>query len=469
MKDAAAQDLVGRVLDGRYRVVERLGAGGMGTVYRGEHVAISRPVAIKVLNPVLASSEDVVARFEREARAAGALSHPNCVPVTDFGRLEEGLLYLVMELVDGRSLESLLEDEGRLPVKRALRIARQVLRGLGHAHAAAIVHRDIKPDNVMLARREDEDGGEYARVVDFGIAQLTGDDSERLTQVGMAVGTPSYLSPEQAFGGVVDHRSDLYSTTVLLFRMLAGRAPFRGETPLAVLTAHASAPIPRVADVAPDVVVTAEVEALLQRGLAKQPEERFRDAAEYVAAIDECLGTSDTLTPPPPAAPEEVAPTASVPVTQPAAHAPTSLATPVPTPAPMATPTPTPAPMAVPATLTGATAAPQPRRRSPWLVVAVSAGLLVILISAFAACPGHEEHLERQIEVLRSGESCEERRGAVIALDRLGDRRALPELRRAVRRRRGGVLGIGGRNTNRCLIDDARRAIERLEKLPPRE
>jgi serine/threonine protein kinase len=188
----AEDAILGSELDARYRVIEVLGAGGMGTVYRGEHIAIGRGVAIKILNPLLASSEGFARRFEREAKAAGRLQHPNCVPVTDFGQAADGTSYLVMDLVDGRSLSEILDEEGPLDPVRALRLARHTLRGLGHAHSCQIVHRDIKPDNIMVERHAD---GELARVLDFGIAKLREGDGEQLTQAGVTIGTPSYLSP----------------------------------------------------------------------------------------------------------------------------------------------------------------------------------------------------------------------------------------------------------------------------------
>ena len=187
-----AEDLVGQVVESRYRVEEMLGRGGMGVVYRGRHIAIDRAVAIKVLNPTLSTASEMVQRFEREARAAGKLDHPNCVPVIDFGTMPNGTLFLVMEHVSGQSLATLLGSEGSLHPKRALAITRHVLRGLGHAHSLGIVHRDIKPDNVMVVARDDEP--DFARVLDFGIAQLRdAGGGERLTQAGVAVGTPIYF------------------------------------------------------------------------------------------------------------------------------------------------------------------------------------------------------------------------------------------------------------------------------------
>jgi eukaryotic-like serine/threonine-protein kinase len=290
LRDPAA--LLGEVIDGRYRVLEFVGQGGMGSVYRAEHVTIRRPVALKVLHHSLAGIPELRSRFEREAFAIGRIDHPNCVNVSDFGSLEDGSLFLVMEFLEGESLGDLLDREQRVAPARALHIIRHVLRGLKHAHGRGIVHRDVKPENVVLIENDgDED---FAKVLDFGIAKLVGraetdGGGEKLTQAGIAFGTPTYLSPEQAVGQPADPRADLYSATVMLFEMVAGRPPFYSEDKLELLAMHATRPPPPVSEIAPDLDVAPELEALLRRGLAKQPDDRYASALEYIAAIDAVL------------------------------------------------------------------------------------------------------------------------------------------------------------------------------------
>jgi len=293
---------VGLVIDGRYKIIELIGRGGMGSVYRAEHVGIGRQVALKLLHPTLVQNPDVVRRFEREAAAVGRIEHPNCVDVSDFGRLEDGSLYLVMEYLEGKSLGDVLAEETRVPIDRALRITRHVVRGLGHAHKAGIVHRDIKPENVLLCQVGDDP--DFAKILDFGIAKLIGhqaDEGVKLTQAGVAFGTPVYMSPEQAVGNPVDGRADLYGATVVLFEMITGRPPFFSEDRLEVLSMHTTRPVPILAERAPELSIPADVEQLIMRGLAKRPDERYADADEYLAAIDVVLaGMAGTEMPRPP-------------------------------------------------------------------------------------------------------------------------------------------------------------------------
>lgn len=274
---------IGSTLDGRYRIDGLVGIGGMGSVYRCEHVGIGRPVAIKVLHSDFIGNREASVRFQREAIASGRLDHPNIVGVSDFGLLEDGGCYLVMELLEGESLGDRLDRE-RIPWREAIDILRGVLRGLRHAHDRGVVHRDIKPDNVFLAVK---DGDPITKILDFGIAKLFagGTDDPAATRAGITVGTPAYLSPEQAVGGEITPASDLYSTTVLLFEMLTGRPPFEDKDPLAMLGAHVGRPPPSIAEVAPELVLPPELEKIVQQGLAKQALERFTSANEYLAAL----------------------------------------------------------------------------------------------------------------------------------------------------------------------------------------
>jgi len=292
-QSADPASLVDSVIDDRYRLTTLVGRGGMGSVFLAEHVTIRRPVALKLLSPSLAGIPELARRFEREAAAIGRIDHPNCVTVSDFGRLEDGSLYLVMEYLDGRSLAAAIEAEKRIAPRRALHIARHVLRGLGHAHQAGIVHRDVKPDNVILVH---QDGvPDFAKVLDFGIAHFMdrlvheGDGDDRLTQAGIAFGTPQYMSPEQAVGDPVDPRTDLYSTTVMLFEMIAGRTPFVAEEKLELLGMHATRPAPLLSEVRTDVPTPPALDRLIAVGLAKRPDDRFPNADAYIAAIEECL------------------------------------------------------------------------------------------------------------------------------------------------------------------------------------
>jgi eukaryotic-like serine/threonine-protein kinase len=204
-------ELLGKLIDGRYRLETMLGRGGMGLVFRATHAGLRRQVAVKILHPSLAASSDVRNRFEREALAVGKIDHPNCVAVYDVGRLPDGSLYLAMELLDGKSLADVLEQEGQIAAGRALHILAHILRGLGHIHNSGLIHRDIKPENIFLIRQgQDED---FAKILDFGIAKpmekTSLDDGVKLTQAGMAFGTPIYMAPEQALGNPMDGRADL--------------------------------------------------------------------------------------------------------------------------------------------------------------------------------------------------------------------------------------------------------------------
>src|SRR3954469_1578240 len=244
--DGDGEELIGMVIDGRYRLEGTLGRGGMGLVYRAAHVGLRRPVAVKILHPSLAASGDVRSRFEREALAVGKIDHPNCVSVYDSGRLPDGSLYLAMEFLDGKSLADVLEQEGQLAPGRALHILAHILRGLASIHNAGLIHRDIKPENIFLIRLgEDMD---FAKILDFGIAKpMTGelsDDGVRLTQAGMAFGTPIYMAPEQALGNKMDGRADVYAAAVVGYEMLCGRPPFYSDDKLEVMSMHTAKPVP---------------------------------------------------------------------------------------------------------------------------------------------------------------------------------------------------------------------------------
>lgn len=273
---------IGRLLAGRYRVIRRLGEGGMGSVYEAEHVQLGRRVAIKLLHEHHATSIDLRTRFEREARMLSQLRHPNVVTITDFG-IDDGKPFLVMDLLSGRDLASLIK-EGRVAPERAIGIVRQILRGVAHAHARGLVHRDLKPHNVMVEVLED--GSDHVTVLDFGLARDTAGGSGTLTRSGIVVGTPAYMAPEQAGGGSADARADVYALGNVLFELLAGRRPFPFSEAHELLRAHLLTPPPSLKETCHDLDVPPELDALVARALAKEARDRYPDAAAMLAAID---------------------------------------------------------------------------------------------------------------------------------------------------------------------------------------
>ena len=291
----AEEALLGQTVAGRYRVLKHIGSGGMGSVYVVEHLTTGRRMALKTLLPGLGSLADVVARFEREAKAASMLRHPNVVDVTDFGTLDDGTLFMVMEYVRGRSLGDVM-DEGPMDAERALKIVRQVLDTLDVAHAAGLIHRDLKPDNVMLVDvGESDQERDLVKLLDFGIVRIVGEAEEKigggnLTQAGVAFGTPDYMAPEQALGDKVDGRADLYAVGVLLFEMVAGKKPFESEDRMALVRMHVGQKPPRLRDVAPaEALVTSEMEAVVEQAMAKRRGERYADAAAMNRAVEAAL------------------------------------------------------------------------------------------------------------------------------------------------------------------------------------
>ena len=294
-RPGGAESLIGTILSGRYKIEKLLGEGGMGAVYQAEHTHMRKRLAVKVLHPEMSRLPEVVARFEREAMAAAHIDHPNVAAATDFGKLEDGSFFLVLEFVEGQSLRDVM-NQGRLELGRALRILRQVAAALGQAHQLGIVHRDLKPENVMLVER----GGEpdFVKVLDFGIAKVpvgeivkehggaTGTKGPVLTQLGMVYGTPEYMAPEQALGQNVDPRADIYAVGVLTYEMLAGVRPFDHESKVTLLGMHVTAPVPPIAQKSPDAMVPPEVEAIVIKMLAKEASARYADAKELIDAID---------------------------------------------------------------------------------------------------------------------------------------------------------------------------------------
>lgn len=306
--------ILGQTLDGRYRIENVLGRGGMGVVYRATHIHLDTRVAVKVLHPELVANQSAIERFRREARAAGRIQHPNAIQVTDFGVAAQGVVYLVMELVEGETLRDLLHREKRLEPERAVAMMRQICAAVDAAHQGGVIHRDLKPDNIIVQSSAQSDGppsgrlssgAEQLKVLDFGIAKLReretpgesqpfpdGPDKveEPLTEAGMLIGTPQYMSPEQCRARKLDRRSDIYSLGVILFEMLTGQLPFTGETPIEVVLKHIKE-LPRpLRAINPEIPWP--VEEVVMRALAKDPSARQSTAAELGSELETSLTAS---------------------------------------------------------------------------------------------------------------------------------------------------------------------------------
>lgn len=283
-RETQVDPMLGTTIGGRFQVVSRIGAGGMGVVYRARQLGMDRDVAIKMLHRELAHDEKVVSRFKIEALAVSRLNHPNTIRIFDFGQLDDGTLYFAMEFLEGSSLERALRD-GVFSARRTLHVVRQIAHSLTEAHDKGIVHRDLKPDNVYLTRVGGD--ADFVKVLDFGVAKLREADKRQgtLTQAGMIFGTPRYMAPEQCRSMAVDHRADVYAIGVMAYEMLTGQAPFDAENPLGILIKHVQEPPRSLAEIRPDVEVPDEVEALVMRCLAKVPGERFQTASELAAEV----------------------------------------------------------------------------------------------------------------------------------------------------------------------------------------
>ena len=509
---------IGSVLDGRYRIDTVIGTGGMGRVYKGEHTGIGRAVAIKVLHTDLSRNREAAQRFQREALASGRLDHPNIVGVSDFGVLDDGSCYLVMEALEGEPLGKRLERDGRVPWGEALEILRGVLSGLKHAHEKGVVHRDIKPDNIFLAQK---DGEIVVKILDFGIAKLragSGDDPAS-TRAGLTVGTPAYLSPEQAVGGEITPASDLYSASVVLFEMIAGRAPFVEKEPLAMLGAHVSRPPPRLAEVAPDLQLPANLEEILARGLAKVSAERYTNAVEYIGALDAVIagvplassrGTTKGLDQDSSIMMEVMPGTPYATPIHGSYRLPDGrIATPIPGSVTVSGSAPTVESGAVGAAPTVEASIDRQKRAVSlhdinlpplprhWYIIGaaiVGLGILIAIIAALASgddkpavkkpAPAKktssapivvpvpvktvdkEMVLKALLHDLQTSKTCAERKAVIPKLVELDDPRAIEPLRKARYRMSGGLLGIGADNLNHCLRADAEAAIKKLS--PPK-
>jgi TonB family protein len=284
--DEKKDQLLGRTIAGHYKLVKKIGQGGMGLVYKAEHVRISRPSAIKILNPELASNPELVARFEREAEMASRINHPNAVGIYDAGEEEDGLVYIALEFVNGEPLSKIIRREGPLPLDKVVNVARQVADALDAAHQLDIVHRDLKPDNVMICRRAGKP--DWVKVVDFGIAKQArhGIGYKSLTQRGVILGTPEYMSPEQLLRKPLDPRSDIYSLGLVVFKALTGKAAFEGLTPQARMIKKLSEPPLLLKEARPELKVSPQIEEVVRKALEPDPELRYQTAVEFAADLD---------------------------------------------------------------------------------------------------------------------------------------------------------------------------------------
>jgi len=292
MPPAAADPFIGReLLSGQFRILERLGAGGMGVVYTAIQPEMNRRVAVKVLNPKLSARKDLASRLRREARAMSQMSHPSIAKVFLHGELEDGSLYVVMELLEGRNLKDAIRSEGPFAAPRALPILLAVCGALSEAHAAGIIHRDLKPDNIFLCRS----GAlvDFPKVLDFGLAKVTENQmrpgSVVLTGDHEVFGTPRYMSPEQAQGKPLTPASDIYSLALVLYETLTGQSPFDARDSLEYTLLHVKAPPTRLNVRVPGMVFPPELEAIVMKALAKQPEDRYASSAEFAAALHKVL------------------------------------------------------------------------------------------------------------------------------------------------------------------------------------
>jgi len=368
LRSSQQGNLVGSVIAERYHIVKKLGEGGMGAVYLGEHVKMGRKSAIKVMSSSMAHDPEAIARFNREASNASRINHPNVCAIYDFGETPDGVIYLAMEFIEGGSLGDLLEQESTLSLRRAADILTQTADALQAAHDLGIVHRDLKPDNIMLTRGRA--GGDLVKVVDFGIAKaMSGEEGQQVTKTGLVVGTPEYMSPEQLSGDRLDGRSDTYSLALVFYRMVTGTFPFPAESAQEMMIKRLTDdPLPLGA-ARPDIVFPPALEEALRHALGRMPSERYATAVEFardVATAVAGMGAAAAV------APTDAA--TQILSAQPAGAAPPLTPTRVRAPTP-ATPT-TPRPSMAPPVA--------PKKKAPVLAIA---GVAVVLVGAggFAA------------------------------------------------------------------------------------
>jgi serine/threonine protein kinase len=289
---------IGReILNGEFRILQRIGTGGMGSVYKAEQPEMNRMVAIKILHPKLTNRQDLASRFRREARAMAQLTHPNTVKVFNYGELDDGSLYIVMEFLEGRNLNRVVKRDGPLSVERAVPILIQVCGALQEAHGAGIIHRDLKPENIFLCKQMGIE--EYPKVLDFGLAKVTEQQmrpgSVNLTQEGMVFGTPEFMSPEQAQGQPLESTSDIYSLAVILYEALTGKLPFDARSPMEYIQKHVVEPPIAIGDRVAGLKFPKGLDEVIAKALAKSPRDRYESAIEFAAALRPFAGASGPL------------------------------------------------------------------------------------------------------------------------------------------------------------------------------
>jgi serine/threonine-protein kinase len=289
---------IGReILNGEFRILQRIGTGGMGSVYKAEQPEMNRMVAIKILHPKLTNRPDLASRFRREARAMAQLTHPNTVKVFNYGELDDGSLYIVMEFLEGRNLNRVVKRDGPLSVERAVPILIQVCGALQEAHSGGIIHRDLKPENIFLSKQMGLE--EYPKVLDFGLAKVTEQQmrpgSVNLTQEGMVFGTPEFMSPEQAQGQPLEATSDIYSLAVILYEALTGKLPFDARSPMEYIQKHVVEPPIPVSDRVPGLKFPKGLDEVIAQALAKSPRDRYQSAIEFAAALRPFAGAGAAL------------------------------------------------------------------------------------------------------------------------------------------------------------------------------
>jgi serine/threonine protein kinase len=301
---------IGQLIEGKYRIVRLVGEGGMGSVYEGQAVRINRRVAIKVLHAAFSGNEEVMQRFEREAQAAGRIGNDHILEVLDLGSLPDGDHYIVMEFLDGESLSARIRARGRVSPQELTPLIRQVLVGLGAAHAAGIVHRDLKPDNIFILK-EKLGRPDFVKIIDFGISkfQPLAGDGMKMTRTGAVMGTPYYMSPEQASGShEADQRSDLYSVGVMMFEAVTGRVPFDAGTFNQLMFKIVLAEVPTVESVVPDT--DPAYSSVIAKAMARDVSFRFQDSTQFIEALDNWAARGAAVSVPPPghATPQELLP-----------------------------------------------------------------------------------------------------------------------------------------------------------------
>jgi len=287
---AAADPLISQVVADRYKVLRKLGEGGMGSVYLAEHVVIEKKFALKVLAPELARRPDLVARFLQEARSASRIGHENVIDISDFGQSPDGLVYISMEFLDGKDLGEIVRNQGAMDWSQAREIVLQICRALRAAHDKGIVHRDMKPENIFLIQREGQP--HFVKILDFGIAKVMGLDPNgpRLTRTGMIFGTPEYMAPEQAEGKDTDHRADIYAVGCILYHLMTGQTPFVAESFMTMLTKHLMEDPVAPSQRRPDLPISAGMDALVLKALEKERDSRWQSMAELLEAVSTCPG-----------------------------------------------------------------------------------------------------------------------------------------------------------------------------------